>query len=231
MPDPDSLRPLASEEYHPAAQLDPEGYGEDGDDRGFDGGHLSRFPSVRHALPACVLLCVCAAVTMYAAAYQASEQLMVSGDSLARHEYWRLLTSLLVHSGVSHLLANAPVLLVFGWMLKAYFGAVVFPGISLVVGWGTNLIVATLYPPAVYLCGASGMGYGMVGIWLVLYVRHDVRYSVSMRFFRAAGFSLIMLIPSGFDPNVSYLAHATGFMLGIIAGCIMMPLRTPLEPS
>lgn len=232
MPHPDSITSSASDDYQRATQPDPEGCGKDGDDGGFHAGPLSRFPSFTHALPACMFLCVCAAVTIYAAAYKSSEQLMVSGDSLfARREYWRLFTSLLVHSGVSHLLANAPVLLVFGWMLKAYFGAVVFPVISLAVGMVTNLIVATLYPPYVYLCGASGMGYGMVGIWLVLYVRHDIRYSVSMRLFRAAGFSLIMLIPSGLDPNVSYLAHAGGFILGIIAGCSLIPLRTPREPS
>ena len=140
----DSIVPPEFDEDHPSAPPDSEYDEREGDDEVFDAGPLSRFPSFTHALPACMLLCVCAAVTIYAAAYQASEQLMVSGESLfTRREFWRLFTSLLVHSGFSHLLANAPMLLVFGWMLKAYFGAVVFPGISLSVGLATNLIVAT----------------------------------------------------------------------------------------
>lgn len=186
---------------------------------------LSHFPSPRHAVPALILFVIFYIATVIYNKYPQGEYLWLSGYALfVKHEYWRLLTSLLAHADLAHLLSNALIFLIFGWMLNAYFKLIAFPIASLAIGLITNLITITWYDPAVKLIGASGMAYGMVALWLVFYIRHETDYSVPMRIFRAIGFALILLFPTTFDPQVSYMAHAIGFMAGIVMGILLLPI-------
>ena len=195
-------------------------------------GPLSQFPSPRHAVPALIAFAVFYIATVAYNRYQAGEYLWLSGRSIFEgHEYWRLFTSLCAHADLSHLLSNALIFLVFGWMLKAYFGLMVFPVASFAIGLITNLLTVSVYDPGIKLLGASGMAYGMVALWLVFYVRHDADHRVPMRIFRAVGFALVMMFPTTFEPQVSYLAHAIGFAIGLIAGFMLMSLVKVREPS
>lgn len=141
---------------------------------------------------------------------------VVYGDGL----WWTLLTSVFIHSDVSHILANSPMLLVFGYYLHGYFGSKVFPGLCLVIGIITNLICIQFMPERTLLIGASGMVYAMVSLWLVYYIQFEVRFRRSVRIARAIGFSLIVMFPSVYVENVSYLAHAVGFLLGLVFGLV-----------
>jgi rhomboid protease GluP len=195
-------------------------------------GPLAYFPSPRHALPALVLFMLFYLATVIYNRYPEGEYLWLSGDALFnRHEYWRLFTSLITHADLSHLLSNALIFLIFGWMLKAYFGLIAFPVASILVGIITNLITITAYEPGIKLLGASGMAYGMVSFWLIFYIRHDTDHSVPSRIFRAVGFALVMMFPTTFDPQVSYLAHAVGFLTGIILGLLLLPLISVHNPK
>lgn len=195
-------------------------------------GPLARFPSPLHAIPAlAIFLVFCLATAIYNN-YPEGEQLWLSGEALfMRHEYWRLLTALLTHRDMAHLLANALIFLGFGWMLKAYFGPMVFPVASLVTGLISNLATVYAYHPGIRLIGASGMNYGMAALWLILYIRHDTDHRLPVRIFRAAGFALIILFPTTFDPAVSYLAHAVGFASGIVIGLAILPGVSVRDPK
>lgn len=195
-------------------------------------GPLSKFPSPHHGAPALIMFFLFYAATSVYNRYPFGDYLWLSGESIFRyHEYWRILTSLATHGDLSHLLSNALIFLVFGWMLKAYFGFLVFPVVSLVIGVATNCLTVAFYEPGIRLLGASGMAYGMVALWLVFYIHHDTDRTVALRIFRAVGFSLVMMFPSTFDPHVSYLAHAIGFTLGIVTGLALLPLVSVHEPS
>ena len=160
------------------------------------------------------------------------QRLWLSGEALfSRHEYWRLATSLFTHADLLHIVSNALIFLAFGWMLKAYFGFIAFPILPLIIGMASNLMTIALYDPNIKLIGASGMAFGMVSLWLVLYIRHDTDHSVPVRILRAVGFALAMMFPSTFDPQVSYLAHATGFGMGLIAGMLLLPVMRLREPK
>jgi rhomboid protease GluP len=194
-------------------------------------GPLARFPAIRHAIPALILFLAFYLATSVYNRSAAGDYLWLSGDSIFKHhEYWRLLTSLCTHADLYHLFSNALIFLVFGWMLRAYFGLFVFPGVSLATGLLTNLLTIAAYDPAIKLLGASGMAYGMVALWLVFYIHHDVDHTVPMRIFRAIGFSLVMMFPTTFDPHVSYLAHAIGFGTGLVLGLILLPFVRIHEP-
>ncbi len=128
-----------------------------------------------------------------------------------------------MHSDVLHLMSNLPLLILFGTFLYEYFDFIAFPVIPLIIGSASNAFTVYFYPATVHLLGASGMIYGMVSLWLVLYIYHDTDHSIMMRIFRATGFALIMLFPETYNPSTSYLAHAGGFIIGIMCALLLLP--------
>lgn len=130
-------------------------------------------------------------------------------------EYWRAFTTTLLHADLNHLAHNAFFLLGLATLLHNYFGFWVFPVLSLVTGGLINLIALKLYPPAVHLVGVSGVIYFMASFWLTSYMLIERRQKPLSRLIHAVGVTLIFLFPQVFQPEVSYLAHGLGFVLGI----------------
>jgi len=139
------------------------------------------------------------------------------------HEYWRLFTSIFTHADIVHLMSNLPFFIFFGLVLYEYFGLLLFPLVPLLTGAFANAFTLYFYPPGVRLIGASGMVYGMVSAWLVLYICHDKDRTVFVRIFRSAGFALIVLFPETYNPSTSYLVHAAGFVTGMIFALLLLP--------
>ena len=125
---------------------------------------------------------------------------------------------------MEHLLHNVPVYLFFAWILQGYFGLLVSVILPLVIGFLSNGLTVYFYDDHVRLLGASGMIYGMVAMWLMLYVHFDQKAWWVKRVGRAIGFSLLVMFPQTYDPKVSYLAHFTGFALGLLLAWIAMPI-------
>ena len=195
-------------------------------------GPLAQFPSLRHAAPAFLLFLIFYIATVIYNRYPQGEYLWLSGESLfVRHQYWRLATSIITHADLIHLISNALIFLVFGWMIKAYFGFIAFPLVSFIIGLATNFLTVFMYEPNIRLIGASGMAYGMVSFWLVLYIKHDTDHTIPVRIIRAVRFAVVMMFPSTFDPHVSYLAHAIGFGIGLVAGILLIPVIPVREPK
>ncbi len=195
-------------------------------------GPLSRFPSTRHMIPAAFLFALFYVFSVLYSGHRIGDNFWVSGAAVfSHHEYWRVVTALFTHRDIVHLLSNALMFFVFGWVLKAYFGYLAFPTASLLIGIVTNIITVALYDPDIMLIGASGMTYGMAALWIVLYIRFDQERRVPVRIFRAAGFALVMLLPSTIEPDVSYLAHAVGFVTGILSGIALFPFASVREPA
>jgi len=187
-------------------------------------GPLSLFPGKKFAFDACVMFFLFALISLVYWQSFAGDYLYLSGKSFfVRHEYWRLVTAVFTHADAVHLLSNMPLFIIFGWMLRAYFGRLVFPFVSFVTGLISMLTAIFFYEPDVRLIGASGMNYGMVALWIVFYIKFDSDHFMPVRIVRAAGFSLIMLFPGSFHPETSYLAHAAGFFSGILAAFILLP--------
>lgn len=132
-------------------------------------------------------------------------------------EYWRGVTALLVHSDMAHFLSNSWLVFLFGWFLRDLAGLWAFPLLSVCLGFLTNVLTVMTMPAKTMLIGASGMAYGMVGFWLVLYVGL-AEGSLARRLMGAIGFVLIILFPTTFRPEVSYMAHGIGFGLGLAGG-------------
>ncbi|MCX6127648.1 MAG: rhomboid family intramembrane serine protease, partial [Proteobacteria bacterium] len=166
-------------------------------------------------LPAIILLFLCTSLSLLSWRPGFEEMFGATGQQVfAERQYWRLLTSLLVHADIAHLLANSGLFLIFGLFLRHYFGLWVFPGLSLLGGMATAALSLLTYPPELRLIGASGMVYFMVGVWLFLFIRFADYLSLGHRLMRSLAFTLVVLVPTQFEAHVSYRTHAIGFALG-----------------
>jgi rhomboid protease GluP len=181
-------------------------------------------PAKGSVVPAASIYLLCFIVSFASWRYsELSGQFSVSQNQVFLDgEYWRLFTALFAHSDIVHLLSNGPLLVIFGWLLRAFFGLGVFPILAVLVGAITNLAVIRQYPPDVHLLGASGMVYAMAGMWLTFYLKFEQGYSFNMRLVRVVGFILIVLFPTTFQPTTSYLAHTLGFVFGMIAAGLLV---------
>lgn len=151
------------------------------------------------------------------------ETAMLTGarDAIFGHqEYWRLFSSIAIHSDLRHFLANSVFFTIFGFLLHSYFGAIVFPTLSLAMGGVANLVTLWFYPDHSVLVGASGVVYFMAGLWATMFFFIERRG----RGLKRAGMVLcvitMLFFPTEFQPGVSYLAHFWGFLLGIPTGIV-----------
>lgn len=140
-------------------------------------------------------------------------------------QWYRLLTSLFVHSNLKHLLSNLLFIVPFGGLLTNYFGWRMFPLIALLLGILTQWISITTYPLLTRLVGASGLLYVMFGLWLILYYKAETHLPWQKRWLRILGFGLIMMVPSQLVPHVSYRTHYIGLGIGLMAGWLYYRLN------
>lgn len=195
-------------------------------------GPLARMPGRDSFLVPLAFYATSAALSLYC--WQQNNLALASASGaavFAGGEWWRLVTAVFLHHDLAHLASNGPHLLIFGALLRHYFGLWVFPVLALALGALANLGTIYFYAPAQQLLGASGMNFALVGLWLVLYVRYDQAYSLRRRWVHVVGFVLFMLFPSQFQAEVSYLAHAFGFAAGILAGILLWPLLRIVQPE
>ncbi len=191
-------------------------------------GHLWRLPSTwsSRSAVACFVLFVAFSIRHWLV--PSSETWWASGTQVFQNgEWWRTFTALFTHSDMGHLLSNAPLFLIFGWFLRAFFGWLAFPLASFAVGILSNVATLATYPAQTHLLGASGMLYGMVALWLVFYCKFATEYPFHIRMLRAVGVSILLLFPTTYQKNVSYMAHFAGFLIGGGVGFALLPFIRP----
>lgn len=168
-----------------------------------------------------VLVLVAASIVYWTDAFGLAELLPASREAVFhRGEYWRLATSVAVHADFQHLLTNSIVFAVLSFLLFGYYGAWVYPGLALGLGTLVTALSLRTYEAHVNLLGASGVVYLMAAFWLVLYLVVERRTPLKMRIVRAAGFGLIVLVPTAVEPSISYRTHVIGFVVGAVAAIL-----------
>jgi len=147
----------------------------------------------------------------------AASQLPASMERvLEQGQYWRLFTSIFVHSDWRHLLSNSLGICGLSYLIFGYFGFKIYPCLILPAGAAVMLIALLTYPSQTYLLGASGVVYLMAAFWLTLYVCLERRFSIGKRILRATGLLMIFLVPTSFSPEISYRTHMIGFGVGVV---------------
>jgi rhomboid protease GluP len=139
-------------------------------------------------------------------------------------EYYRLFTSMFLHSGFEHLLNNMICLAVFGNIIEKFWGRWRFL-ILYILGGLTSSVVEYSYNLShdenVVSIGASGAVYALVaGLVILAIMNEDMRKMFNpLRLFIVALFA----IADGFFSmdNIGNAAHIGGFVAGVVITYIL----------
>jgi rhomboid protease GluP len=146
-------------------------------------------------------------------------------EAVRHGEWWRVTTALFLHANLLHLAMNGFALWLFGSAIEKSIGRWRFLAIFLVAGsWG-NLLSAMMARYDVSV-GASGGIFGVIAAFAVaVYHLESPMYAPMRR-------RLLMLIAlmvavdltiSGLEPQVDSLAHAGGFIAGLVLAAVLYP--------
>lgn len=157
---------------------------------------------------------------------EAYESLSVSGQDFKNGiPMERLFTALFVHGDWGHFFSNSYMLLilsifVFGTLTTKWFYAALMAGVFILASMGVSVLTLESYPLNIRLIGISGMVYMLAGFWLVNFMWIERTLSFGARTLRALGVGAVIFWPTTFEPNVSYMAHAYGMLIGVVLGGI-----------
>ena len=145
------------------------------------------------------------------------------GPRTTNGEWWRLVTSLFVHSGMLPLIGNVIGLATVGFMLERLVGSVAFAGTYILAGVIANVAELSAHQIAVST-GASGAIFGVYGLLVAasvwgLYGRSAATIPLAALKHLAPGalvFLLIDLVSYGFRSEVRVVGFAAGLIVGLI---------------
>lgn len=137
---------------------------------------------------------------------------------IAQGEWWRIITSMFLHLGFTHVLFNMFSLFLFGPELEKIAGKMRFLTIYFLAGIFGIAASFLIEDPTYASVGASGAIYGMFGAFaaLVYYTRH-LFPQLKQIILPLIVFSVIMTF---LMPNINIPAHIGGLITGFILGFV-----------
>lgn len=146
-------------------------------------------------------------------------------EVLEQGQWYRLLTSMFLHSNIEHILNNMLVLVFIGSKLELELGSgrygILYLGSGVLAG-GTSMVYNMLRNDYVVSIGASGAIFGTVGamLYLVLFCKEKrVKYNVR----QIAWMALLSLYGGFTSQGVDNAAHFGGFLAGfLLAGLLTL---------
>jgi rhomboid protease GluP len=144
---------------------------------------------------------------------------------LAQGQYWRLLTSVFLHAGLSHLGSNLLVQILMGNAGERNLGHIRYLALYLLSGIGGN-VISVLYDRAqgvnIYSVGASGAVFGVMGTLFVLIIRGRKKLRSGSSLLTRAAFAVFYAVYSGFrNPYTDNAAHLGGLAFGVVLGVLL----------
>lgn len=133
---------------------------------------------------------------------------------LSQGEWWRLVTPVFLHIGITHFLFNSFSLYILGPQLEWLFGRWRFVLLYLLTGIMGNL--ATVYwGTAGISAGASGSIYGLLGVYVYLFLfrRGSMDPETGKGLLALVGINLLISVVS---PSINLMAHLGGLVAGLL---------------
>lgn len=134
------------------------------------------------------------------------------------NEYSRLLTAMFLHGSLSHIMSNMFTLYIFGRSIEKSTSHTNFLATYFFSGIGANVLML-LTPTTNVMVGASGAIFGLIGSAMVLtfYFKKSIFGLSHSAIFALA---IINLSISVVVPEISFLVHLYGFIIGCILGYV-----------
>lgn len=130
---------------------------------------------------------------------------------------WTIVTSMFIHAGFGHIIANMLTLYFFGTFLSRLIGDRRFLWVYLGGGILGNILFILMGPPFSIAVGASGAIFALGGVLVIL----RPQLKVLVFFFIPAPLWLAIIggfVILSFFPNIAWQAHLGGLIFGLIAG-------------
>lgn len=138
-----------------------------------------------------------------------------------QHQAWRLITSIWLHAGVVHVLANMLSLVFIGIRLEQEFGFVKIGWLYIISGFGAN-ILSTLFLQSTISVGASGALFGLLGAMLSELLTNWTIYTNKLAALLTLILIIIINLAVGILPHVDNFAHIGGFVTGFLLGFVLL---------
>ena len=136
------------------------------------------------------------------------------------NQYYRIISSIFIHIGISHLFFNGYALYIFGTQMEKLMGAKKYLLFFLLTGIGGN-IVTIIFNFISVSAGASGSLFGFLGAFLYLIQRHKNMLTPQGR----KSIIKLVLINLGITiiiPNISVTAHFGGLIVGYLLSYVFI---------
>ena len=159
--------------------------------------------------------------------------LMLDKQGLADGEWWRLVTPVLVHGGLIHLLFNMYFLYLVGPLVEQLYGSARFVLLYLVTAAAGSAASFIFGGPAPSV-GASGAIFGLCGVLVAVSAVHRPILDRRGRAVMSQIGMLVVLnlvIGFGFDAlgaGIDNAAHVGGLLAGLWLGFVLPPIRSTL---
>lgn len=151
---------------------------------------------------------------------QVTDNLAVSYHAVANGDYYRLLTSTFLHSGIEHFLFNITALFVLGKFVESLYSKWHLLLAYILTGTLASLFSLMFLQDAVSL-GASGAIYGLLGI-IIIHLLLNKKLNSKLLVQVALIFVVIAVFSSLFS-NVNHYAHIGGLIFGLLLGLMYNP--------
>ena len=134
-------------------------------------------------------------------------------------EWWRLITAMFLHGGMTHLLMNMFSLYLIGRGVEQYFDTKSYLSLYFVSGIVGSLVSIVMHPVSIGV-GASGAIFGIFAAMAGFFMAHREQIEEHTKGFMKS-FGLIIglnLVIGFFIPAVDVSAHVGGLVAGFIGG-------------
>jgi len=142
--------------------------------------------------------------------------------TVLKGEWWRLLSAMFLHGGMTHLLMNMFSLYIVGRGVEMYFDTKSYLSIYFFSGIIGGLVSLYMHPVAVGV-GASGAIFGVFGALAGFFLAHRDRIaSHSKAFMKDFGVIIAINLVIGLSiPSIDVSAHIGGLVVGFIGGFVL----------
>lgn len=147
------------------------------------------------------------------------------GPAIEAGQYWRLLTPMVLHGGLVHLLFNSYATYVLGPDAEQVYGTWRFLVIYLLAGLAGNIASYGVSPNALAI-GASGAIFGLIGALAAFaYAARPLigAEASQQQVKQLIGLAAVNLVFGFVVPNIDNSAHIGGLIAGGLAGLALAP--------